>query len=245
MKSKTLRLLAGTATPLILTGSVQAGFVGITVVGKPNEFGLLVCNVYAQFDRPGEDIMQAVAGTENSPLLIQVEGGGTFYNHQFAGGTAPLTTLVAFDGMAEFDTFVTIGVKMLNVPVADGGQGPAGPGQNEDEVVLSIGFPDLAGTSISSTQAVWAILPDQPQADPFNPNFVAGNGQVLIAQFATADGTGISGTMLLRFVANNIPGSQNIVSFFHVPTPGALTLFVTAGLIGACRRRHSHGRSSR
>ncbi len=45
MKMGTLCLLAGTAVPLILTGSVQAGFLGISTVTKPNEFGLLVVNV--------------------------------------------------------------------------------------------------------------------------------------------------------------------------------------------------------
>ena len=237
MKATTLRMLVGVMTPLILTGSVQAGFVGIKVVGKPNEFGLIVCNVYIEFDRPGEDIMQSVAGTANAPMLIQVEGGGTFYNHPSAGNTAPLTTLVAFDPIAEFDTFVTIGVKMLNVPVADGGQGPAGPGQNEDEVVITPGFPGLDGTSISTTTSGWAVSPTYPQSDPFNPDFFAGDGNVLIGQFATANGTGISGTMILRFVANGVPGSQNIVSFVHVPGPGALWLLGATGLLGGRRRR--------
>ena len=62
MKAKTLCLLAGTAVPLILTGSVQAGFTGISTASKPNPFGLLVVNVYAEFDRPGEDLIVAVAG---------------------------------------------------------------------------------------------------------------------------------------------------------------------------------------
>ena len=72
MKANTWRRLGGVAAPLILTGSVQAGFVGIKVVSKPNEFGLLVCNLYAEFDRPGEDFFLKVAGTANSPLLIEV-----------------------------------------------------------------------------------------------------------------------------------------------------------------------------
>ncbi len=36
MKASTLRMLAG-----------------IKVVSKPNQFRLLVCNVYAEYDRPG------------------------------------------------------------------------------------------------------------------------------------------------------------------------------------------------
>ncbi len=132
---------------------------------------------------------------------------------------------------------------MLYVPVADGGQGPAGPGQNEDELTITPGFPGLAGTSISTTTSGWATTPDHNQVDPFNPDFVAGDGNVLFGQFSTANGTGISGTMLVGGLSNGI-SFQAVVSFFHVPAPGALTVFATAGLIGAGRRRHSHGRSS-
>ena len=53
MKAKTLLVLAGLSVPLILTGSVSAGFVGIKVVQKTEAqaLGLFVCNVYAVFDR--------------------------------------------------------------------------------------------------------------------------------------------------------------------------------------------------
>ena len=78
MKMKTLSMLAGVGAPLIATASASAGFVGINTVIKENPFGLLVVNVYAEFDRPGEDFMQAVAGTANAPMLIQVIGG-TFF----------------------------------------------------------------------------------------------------------------------------------------------------------------------
>ena len=63
MKANTLRMLAGVTAPPILTGSVQAGFLGIKVVSKPNQFGLLVRNIYAEFDRPGRDFFSLSAGT--------------------------------------------------------------------------------------------------------------------------------------------------------------------------------------
>ena len=241
MKAKTLCLLAGTAVPLILTGSVQAGFLGISTVSKPNEFGLLVVNVYAMFDRPptpdpdnpGEfiihDLMRAVAGTHLNPMLIQVIGG-TFYNHFLNGDQAPLTSLVGAFPIAAFDTFVTIGVKQLIAP------GGPGPGQTEDLLTITPGFGPIEGTSFSTTTGGWAIIPDAAQADPFNPDFFAGDGRVLIGQFATADGTGFSGTMLLRFVANS-QVTQNYVSFFHVPAPGAVALLGMAGLRGSRGRR--------
>ena len=244
MKMKTLAMLAGVSAPLIATATAPAGFLGIKVVGKPNEFGLLVCNIYAMFDRPptpdpdnpGEfifhDLMQAVSGTVNAPLLIQVEGGGTFYNHFLGGDQAPLTTLVGAFPIAAFDTFVTIGVKQRIAP------GGPGPGQTEDLLTLTPGFGPIEGTQFATTTGGWAIIPDAAQADPFNPDFFAGDGRVLIGQFSTADGTAIRGTMLLQFVSNGVVG-QSVVSFFHVPGPGALWLLGAAGLLGSRRRRCS------
>ncbi len=118
MKVTTLRILVGVTTPLILTGSVQAGFLGIKVVSKPNQFGLLVCNLYAEFDRPGEDFFRRVSGTANAPLLIEVIGG-TFYNHSFGGNTAPSTMLVnAFPSLG-YDSFVTINAKVTSAAFPD------------------------------------------------------------------------------------------------------------------------------
>ncbi len=228
MKMKTLSVLAGATAPLILTAQASAGFLGIKVVGKPNPFGLIVCNIYAEFDRPGEDLFTKVAGTANAPLLIQVEGGGTFFNHQFGTDRPPLTTLVeAFPSLA-FDSFVTIGVKAV-----DGGQGG---GQPFDNVTLTPGFPGISGTQLFTTNSGWAVTPDEPQANPFDPDYVAGNGQILIGQFATANGTGFSGTMLVGGVSNGV-GFQAVVSFFHVPAPGALALLGIAGLLGPDGRR--------
>ncbi len=109
MKVRTLSVLAGVSAPLILAGPSEAGFVGIQVVGKPNPFGFLVVNVYAIFDRPGQDRMNVVAGTPNAPLRIEVHNG-TFYNNEFGDDKAPSTFLVGLYPSLAFDTFVTIGV---------------------------------------------------------------------------------------------------------------------------------------
>ncbi len=226
MKMKTLAMLAGVGAPLIATASAPAAFLGITVTGKTNDFGLLVCNIYANFDTPG-DIFQAVAGTVDAPLLIQVEGGGTFYNHAFGTDRAPGSALIAAFPSLAYDTFVTIGVKQT--------------GQVDDALVITPGFPSgITGTSLATSVSGWAVTPIDPQSDPFNPNYVGGNGSILIGQFSTADGSGISGTMLIQYVNfGDKKATQAVVSFFHVPTPGALALLGTAGLIGARRRRRS------
>jgi len=222
MKVTTLRTLVGLTTPLILTGSVQAGFLGISTVSKPNEFGLLVCNVYAEFDRPGQDHMEFVYGSTSFPLLIEVIGG-TFYQHAFGSDQAPGTALInAFPSLA-YDTFVTIAVKAV---------GPGG--QPDDGLVLNIGWPGFGESSLEFTNGGYGIVPG-PQSDPFNPLYFAGDGRVLIAQYSTADGSAIQGTMVLSYVSNGI-AIDSAVSFYHVPGPGSLWLLGAAGLLGRRRR---------
>ncbi len=93
MKIQTFRVLAAVATPLIATGSASAGFLGVKATSKPNDFGLLVVNVYAIFDRPDPgdgsgDFLTGVYGGPTAPLNIEVIGG-VFYNSPFGGNTAP------------------------------------------------------------------------------------------------------------------------------------------------------------
>ena len=230
MKVAALAVAAGMSAPLIMGGSASGGFVGLKTVVKENPFGLLVINVYAVFDRPGEDHMIAVAGTPNAPLLIQVHNG-TFFNANGGTDTAASAFFISLIPSLAFDTFVTIGIKFTE---------PLG-----DAMIIAPDFQDgITGTQLALTNSGWAVTPVDPQGDPFDPAYVAGNGQVLIAQFATADGTGFSGTFLISYTSNGVPGEQSVVSFFHVPTPGALALLGTAGLLGDRRRRRHQGSSS-
>ncbi len=169
MKATTLRTLVGVMTPLILTGSVQAGFAGLSTTSKPNEFGLLVVNLYAEFDRPGEDFLIAVAGTANAPMLIQVIGG-TFYQHPFGNDAPPPGVLVDTYPSLAYDTFVTIGVKCVGDP-------PCQP-------IDAVNFTGTFGLN-TLQEAAWAISLDDAQGDPFNPNYVAGDGR---AHRAVLDG---------------------------------------------------------
>ncbi len=233
MRVRTLSLLAGTAVPLILTGSAPAGFVGISTVSKPNPFGvgLFTVNVYAIFDRPDPgdgsgDHMIAVAGTPDAPMNITVIGG-VFYNSPFGRTTAPSAPLlVPFPSLA-YDTFLTIGVKAVGDP----------PFQPFDDLIISPEFPNpgLTGNFLGGPNLHWAVIPTNPQGDPFNPEFVNGNGQTLIGQFSTADGTAISGTMLLGYVSNGL-AHQTIETFF-VPGPGGLPALALFCALGARRRR--------
>ena len=109
-------------------------------------------------------------------------------------------------------------------------------GQPEDNLTITPGFPGISGTQLFTDASGWAVVPGTGQSDPFNPAYAAGNGQVLIGQFSTADGTGFSGTMLTRMVSNGVVVA-NVVSFVHVPAPGAVGLLGIAGFLGGRRRR--------
>ena len=224
MKVKTLWVLAGVSVPLILTASSGAGFTGVTATGKPNPFGIYVCNVYAQFDNPGNDWMQAVAGTPATPISITVVGG-TFWNHPEGGDTAPDSALFGLFSSLAYDTFVTIGVKAT---------GPLGqPADNT--IFVNIPVP-IAGTSIYTSSASWAVFPFEPQGNPFDPiNSYDGNGRVLIGQFSTTNGTGIVGTFLVQYLSDGVV-TATVESFEHfIPMPGALGMLGLAGLWPSAR----------
>ena len=237
MRTKTLPVLAGVALPMIIVGPAYAGFLGLTTVvkevpaGTPNVEGALVVNVFATFNRPGSDLFISAAGTASSPMDIHVVGG-TFYQHAFGSDKAPSAALVAVFPDLAFDSFVTIGVKKVGAP---GGQSP-------DALVLSPGWPGFGAGALGGTNLGWAVTPNDLQSDPFNPNYISGNGQVLIGQFTTVFNPNISGVsgMFRILVRSNNVATQLNVSFLHpIPAPGALALLGTAGLVGTRRRRRA------
>ncbi len=235
MRAKTLSVLAGVTAPLILTGSASAGFVGIKVVGKETGFipgvgELFVCNVYAVFDRP-DDEMVAVAGFAGHPLNIFVKQGKWYQDPQGSALTAPfLQFLPGASGALAYDTFVTIGTKvddlfstLDNVSFTPG---------------LAFGNSSLAVTS-EAVSGAWFILPAGPGNGGLGqPN---ANGQVLLFQGSfVKDGIakGIAGSMLLSMTSNGVFNFHQYVTFDHqIPAPGALALLGGAGLLVGARRR--------
>jgi len=253
MKTKALSILAGVAVPLMATTTANAGFVGIKVVQKFLPGGILlplidhdnnpatppvqalVCNVFATFNRPGQDLFLSAAGTPGSPMDIHIVGGGTFFQHPFGdnAGRAPSANLIAVFPSLAYDSFVTIGVKAV---------GPPPIGQQPDALVLTPGWPGFGPSSLGGTNLGWAVTPNDLQSDPFNPNYISGNGQVLIGQFTTVFNPNISGVsgMFRILVRSNNVATQLNVSFLHpIPAPGALALLGTAGLVGTRRRRRA------
>ncbi len=236
MKAKTLSVLAGVTAPLILSGSVSAGFVGVKSVGKETGFipgigELFVCNVYAVFDRP-DDEMVAVAGTSVNPLNIFVKQGKWYQDPEGLPLTAPiLQFLPGASGALAYDTFVTIGTKTddLFSTLDDVSTTPG----------VAFGNSSLTISSPEAVTGAWFILPSGPgngglgQPDE--------NGQVLLFQGSfIKDGIaqGIAGVMLIAFTSNGQTGVQAYVSFDHqIPAPGVLPLLGLAGLMGTRRRR--------
>jgi hypothetical protein len=199
MKVKTLAVAAGVCSPLILSGPADAGLIGVTTTDKPNPFGILVTNVYAEFDNAGNDWMQAVAGTPAAPLSLTVVGG-TFWNHPKGGDTAPPAAMIGTFPSLAFDSFYTIGMK----EVAEGAM----------DYTDLVNMQELTGSQISTSNGAWALLPPmEAQGNPFDPvHSFPGNGRILIGQFSTADGSKIVGSFLMQFVSDGVV-TQAVASF--------------------------------
>ncbi len=200
MKMQRLARLCVGAAPLILTGPSRAEFQGIQAKFVANPYGLLVCRIYAVFDRPGEDLMHAVAGTSNAPLTINLIGG-EFYQHPLGGDTAPTDADIQASPSLAFDTFVTIGVGSVGEP----------DGQPADNTILTPGFPVFLGSSVTTTEGGWGVAPTVPQSDPFDlVGTSPGSGRVLLGQFSSKDALHIEGAMLLQYKSNGVTEQREI-----------------------------------
>ena len=235
MKTSCYLCVAGCCAPLILATSANASFTGLSTESRVNPFGIDVISVYANFDQPG-DLLTAIAGTPSSPLNLSVIDG-TFFQHAMGSDRAPLETVVEIFPSLAFDTFVTIGVNLLDVS-------GTGTGQPQDLTFMTPFWPSFGPSSLTTMSEGWFVPPFSPQADPFNPAFVAGDGRTLIAQLATTDGIGFEGTVLVNFMSGGLPGATQS-SFTHViPAPGTLVLLGIAGLFSRRRRSTRAGLAS-
>ena len=179
MKVRTLSLAAGAAT-FIATTPATATLTGIVVAAEPQEPDLVVCRVYARFNKP-DDHLVAVWGTAASPLEVSVTGGG-FYQHPFGSDTAPHEVLLATFPSLAWDTFVTIGL---------------GANSGDDNTLLMPPWPGFGPSTLATSDSGWFITPSDAQGAP------DADGHVLLGQF-TYDGTAIEGRMLVQFITGGV-----------------------------------------
>ncbi len=118
-----------------------------------------------------------------------------------------------------YDTFVTLGVKSFNA------ENPGVPeGQPEQGMLFTPNWPGFGPSSVVLVNAAYGIPNGFPQGDPFNPDFVRGDGGYLIGQFSTQDGTGITGDLQLNYNDINGPLQQQFVSFVHTADKACFTV---------------------
>lgn len=214
-----LAILAGLGGSLIAAPGAPAEFTGISVESKPTDVGIKTCNVYAEFDEPGDHLFACYGNPVDVPAFMSVIGG-TFFQHPFFDSIFPPNpALFPIFPTLRYDTFVTIGVKSFN---------PSNPGvpegQPEDNLTLSAGFSQFEPTTIDLSKGIhgggagWFVTPDDEQGDPFNADFVAGDGRVLVAQLSTVDGDGFEGLLGINYISDGV-GHDAVATFTHLFCP--------------------------
>ena len=204
---RTVSMIAASGTCIITGARASAQFAGISVESKPNEFGILVCNVFAEFESPPVSFI-GVGGSPFSSTYAVIDG--TFFQHPIGNDRPPNPALFSLFPSLRYDTFVTLGVKSFN---------PADPGVPEGQPIEGMLFtpnwPGFGPNILDLTGAAYGIQNGFPQGDPFNPDFVRGDGGYLIGQFSTQDGTAITGDLQLNYNDINGPLQMQFVSFVH------------------------------
>jgi hypothetical protein len=207
MKVGILSMLAVGGVSMIAGGRASAQFTGITVESKPNEFGILVCNVYAEFDAPPVAFI-GVGGAPFDSSYSVIDG--TFFQSSVGSDIPPNPALFEFFPTLRYDTFVTLGVKSYN------DNNPGVPeGQPSQEMVFTPTWPGFGPSSVVMVSAAYGIPNGFAQGNPFNPDFVRGDGGYLIAQLSTEDGTGIAGDLQLNWVVSQGNLIEQFASFVH------------------------------
>ena len=170
MKVTTLALLSGLGAALIPSAPAGGEFCCFVWEPPPQNFpGLSTTRLYAQFipqADPGDRVL-SVSGTLVEPAVRVY--GGTFFQHQSGGETAPDPILCSFFPSLCFDTFVTIGREV-----------------QPDATELSAGWPGFTECFLTGTDVSWSVAPDHPQAVP------DAQGRVLLGQFSVPKGGGLT-----------------------------------------------------
>lgn len=244
MKTAAFALLAAAGCGLIHCNHAQAAYIGLSLEDAsaiflnhpnpnvPRSFppDTSIFRLYANFNsNTAADRVNAVAGTPDSPFVVNVQYG-MFYNytedlngdimHFHLPGLAPIDRV--------WDTWVTIGNAI-----------------NGGSMALTPDFADQTNnlgylsSSIFATNVAWFVSPNDAQGfavatavgqAPAPP----GTFRVLLAQFTIAHFAPITiqGSLLL-----NVNGVNLLNQTFYVPTPAAPVLFACAAMFTSRRQR--------
>ena len=209
----------------LATAAASADFVGLVVEQKTDipdlPDNLFVCNLYAKFDGPSDRLLSMGFAD------IATQDGSSFHQDPFGSDLAPSSIFVDIFPSLLYDSFLTIGYKVVPKGVVDGTTLDAG----WNSQLFNEGGQIVGGWFNSN--------PPNGQGDAAN----YADGEILIAQLVTIDDAngnvvGIEGSFTLFWQTEPGGGvSEQKVSFNHVPTPSALALVVVAAL--SRRRRRS------
>jgi MYXO-CTERM domain-containing protein len=248
MKVKTLSALAGLGGAMILSGSANAEYLGLTVelhttVNVPA--GLRdVYRVYANFSLGSDRLFNWGGGTADPVTIRNNVGanggplGGGFFNAGLGTSQAPTAYSISLNAATAWDTFATIGVA-----IAEQGSGPSATFPTIDQTQLSPGFP-VFGNANQFSYGGATFAPgsgpgfEQNRADYVNDLDL--DLRVMMMQLTVIAGQHVAGTVAqVAWQNDGVAGGGTALqqTFDSFPAPGALALLGMAGLVGSRRRR--------
>jgi hypothetical protein len=228
------------------TGLSVEHYTTVSIGGSDRD----VYRVYANFTTATERVIVGGFGSPSvGPMLIESRNrtdsgaGSAFFNAAGANNTAPYQELIDSNPDAEWDSFCTVGVAI------------ADQAEYGDFTMLTPGFPPIAGTSVSSSNAGWSVFPViDHDNDPSTPTInapqtisgYAGDGdpllRIMVLQLTVNTGDNIRGTMNLMLATGLEPGTLYVVegqTFNSVPGPGAAAVVAVFAWRGPRRRRQA------
>jgi hypothetical protein len=249
---RTIACVIAVGSAIASTQSALAVYTGLTIENHATvSIGSESYNVwrlYANFSDPGDRLVVGFGSPTYGTMTVQSRNfndsdfGSPFFNIP-GGTTAPSQATIDANPDAEWDTFVTIGTPIAELPF-DG-----------DHTSLTPGFTPITGTNWSINNAGWYLTPTYDHdsnagTPPIPPEQSvaswAGDGdlanRVLMMQVTVKADENVRGTLNLSWFPpigqGEIVTNQAVQTFnSFIPGPSALGLLGVVALAGRWRRR--------